>query len=96
MSISDQVPILATLPEKELNARMGREGKRLRQLWRGELPHLFQPTEPAFGRPRLGPKSAPSHRNTGRRKVKRSHGQVLDTVRSNHAEVAPSGRLPRS
>lgn len=40
--------MLAALPEKELIARMGQEGKRLRQLARGELPHLFQPTEPAF------------------------------------------------
>ena len=36
------------LPEKELIARMGQAGKRLRQLARGELPHLFQPVEPAF------------------------------------------------
>ena len=40
--------MLAALPEKELIARMGQEGKRLRQLARGELPHLFQPVEPAF------------------------------------------------
>ena len=40
--------MLAALPEKELIARMGQEGKRLRLLARGELPHLFQPTEPAF------------------------------------------------
>jgi protein ImuB len=40
--------MLADLPEKELIARMGEEGKRLRLLARGELPHLFQPTEPAF------------------------------------------------
>jgi protein ImuB len=40
--------MLAALPEKELIARMGQEGKRLRQLARGELPHLFQPMEPAF------------------------------------------------
>lgn len=40
--------MLAELPEKELIARMGQEGKRLRLLARGELPHLFQPTEPAF------------------------------------------------
>jgi protein ImuB len=38
--------MLAALPEKELIARMGQEGKRLRQLARGELPHLFQPIEP--------------------------------------------------
>jgi len=40
--------MLAALPEKELIARMGQEGKRLRQLAHGELPHLFQPIEPAF------------------------------------------------
>jgi protein ImuB len=40
--------MLAALPEKELISRMGQEGKRLRQLARGELPHLFQPVEPAF------------------------------------------------
>jgi len=40
--------MLAQLPEKELIARMGQESKRLRQLARGELPHLFQPVEPRF------------------------------------------------
>jgi protein ImuB len=40
--------MLAALPEKELVARMGQSGKRLRQLARGEMPHLFQPMEPAF------------------------------------------------
>lgn len=40
--------MLAALPEEELIARMGQEGKRLRQLARGELPHLFRPVEPAF------------------------------------------------
>lgn len=40
--------MLADLPEQELIARMGQEGRRLRQLARGELPHLFQPVEPAF------------------------------------------------
>jgi protein ImuB len=40
--------MLAALPEKELIARMGQAGKRLRQLARGEVPHLFQPVEPAF------------------------------------------------
>lgn len=40
--------MLAALPEKELVARMGQSGKRLRQLARGEMPHLFQPVEPAF------------------------------------------------
>lgn len=40
--------MLADLPEKELIARMGQQGKRLRQLARGELNHLFLPVEPAF------------------------------------------------
>ncbi|MDT7817944.1 MAG: protein ImuB [Acidobacteriaceae bacterium] len=40
--------MLAALPEKELIARMGQEGKRLQQLARGELSHLFQPVEAAF------------------------------------------------
>jgi protein ImuB len=40
--------MLADLPEKALIARMGQGGKRLRQLARGELPHLFQPVETAF------------------------------------------------
>jgi len=40
--------MLAALPEKELIARMGQEGKRLRQLARGELQHLFIPVEPEF------------------------------------------------
>jgi protein ImuB len=40
--------MLATLPEKELVARMGQAGKRLRQLARGEMPHLFRPVEPVF------------------------------------------------
>jgi protein ImuB len=40
--------MLADLPEKELIARMGQTGQRLRQLARGELPHPFQPKEPAF------------------------------------------------
>lgn len=40
--------MLAALPEKELIARMGQIGKDLRQLARGEMPHLFQPLEPAF------------------------------------------------
>ena len=39
---------LADLPENELVARLGQAGKRLRQLARGEMPHLFQPVEPAF------------------------------------------------
>jgi protein ImuB len=40
--------MLAALPEQELIARMGQDGKRLRQLARGNLPHLFQPVEPPF------------------------------------------------
>lgn len=40
--------MLADLPEKELTARMGQAGRRLRQLARGEMPHLFQPVEAAF------------------------------------------------
>jgi protein ImuB len=40
--------MLAALPEKELIARMGQSGKRLRQLASGEMPHLFQPLEPVF------------------------------------------------
>ena len=39
---------LAALPEKELVSRLGQEGKRLRQLARGELPHLFVPMEAEF------------------------------------------------
>ena len=39
--------MLAALPEKELIARMGQDGKRLRQLARGEHTHLFQPLETA-------------------------------------------------
>jgi protein ImuB len=39
---------LAALPETELVARLGQEGKRLRQLARGELPHLFIPIDPEF------------------------------------------------
>ena len=40
--------MLAALPERELIARMGQEGKRLRRLAQGELPHLFVPLEPEF------------------------------------------------
>jgi protein ImuB len=40
--------MLAALPEKELVSRIGQVGKRLRQRSRGEMPHLFQPVEPAF------------------------------------------------
>jgi protein ImuB len=39
---------LAALPEKELIARIGQEGRRLRRLARGELPHHFVPYEAAF------------------------------------------------
>ena len=40
--------MLAALPEKELISRIGQAGKRLRQMARGEMPHLFQPVEPVF------------------------------------------------
>ncbi|WP_348269597.1 DNA polymerase Y family protein [Edaphobacter paludis] len=40
--------MLAALPVRELIARMGQHGKRLRQLATGTLPHLFQPVQPAF------------------------------------------------
>ena len=40
--------MLAALPEKELISRIGQAGKRLRQMARGEMPHLFQPVEPTF------------------------------------------------
>ncbi len=40
--------MLADLPEKALISRMGQEGKRVRQLARGEMPHLFLPVEPNF------------------------------------------------
>ena len=39
---------LAGLPEIELIASLGQAGSRLRQLARGVLPHLFQPTPVAF------------------------------------------------
>lgn len=39
---------LAELPEKELIARLGQEGRRLRQLARGEAPHLLVPGEPVL------------------------------------------------
>jgi protein ImuB len=39
---------MAALPEKELIARIGQEGRRLRQLARGELPHHFVPYEAKF------------------------------------------------
>lgn len=40
--------MLANLPEKELIARIGQPGKRLHQMARGDMPHLFEPMEPAF------------------------------------------------
>lgn len=40
--------MLAVLPEEELIARIGQDGRRLQQLARGEAPHLFQPIEPPF------------------------------------------------
>jgi protein ImuB len=40
--------MLAALPEKELIARMGQDGQRLRQLAHDNCPHLFQPVEPTF------------------------------------------------
>ncbi len=40
--------MLGALPEKELIARMGQSGRLLREMARGEIPHLFQPVEPAF------------------------------------------------
>jgi protein ImuB len=40
--------MLAALPERELIARMGQAGKQLRQLARGDMPHLFQPVEHTF------------------------------------------------
>ncbi len=39
---------LAELPEKELIARLGQEGQRLRQLARGEAQRLLVPAQPAF------------------------------------------------
>jgi protein ImuB len=39
---------LAALPEKELIARLGQQGRRLRQLARGEAPHLLVPAPPPF------------------------------------------------
>lgn len=37
--------MLAALPEKDLIARIGQQGKRHRELARGEYPHLFLPVE---------------------------------------------------
>jgi protein ImuB len=39
--------MLGALPENDLIARMGQEGKSLRQLALGKLPHLFLPIEPS-------------------------------------------------
>ncbi len=39
---------LAALPQTELVARLGQEGKRLHQLARGEYPHLLEPLEQEF------------------------------------------------
>jgi protein ImuB len=39
---------LAELPEKELIARLGQESRRLRQLARGEAPHLLVPVDPVL------------------------------------------------
>jgi protein ImuB len=44
----DTLGSLAALPEIALISRIGQEGKRLRQLARGEAPHLFMPVGPAF------------------------------------------------
>jgi protein ImuB len=38
--------VLAALPEKELIARLGQPGRRLRQMARGEAPHLLVPDTP--------------------------------------------------
>jgi protein ImuB len=40
--------MLAELPEKELISRMGQQGKRMRDLARGEHRHLFRPVESVF------------------------------------------------
>jgi protein ImuB len=40
--------MLAALPQDEIIARIGQDGKRLRQLARGEHLHFFQPEEPIF------------------------------------------------
>ena len=40
--------MLAALPERELIARVGQQGQRLRRLASGTLPHLFQPAEMPF------------------------------------------------
>ena len=40
--------MLAALPDNELIARMGQDGRRLRRLASGDLPHHFQPVDPPF------------------------------------------------
>jgi protein ImuB len=40
--------MLAALPDTDLIARIGQDGRHLQQLARGELPHLFQPVETPF------------------------------------------------
>jgi protein ImuB len=40
--------MLAALPDNELVARIGQDGRELQQLARGELPHLFKPIESPF------------------------------------------------
>src|SRR5215469_3490584 len=42
------VGMLALLPEAELIARIGQEGRRLQQLAHGECAHLFSPVSPPF------------------------------------------------
>jgi protein ImuB len=39
---------LAALPETPLVSRMGQAGRRLRQMARGDLPHLLEPIDPVF------------------------------------------------
>jgi protein ImuB len=50
---------LAALPEDELIVRLGQPGKRLRQLARGEWPHLMVPEEPGFALEELVELDAP-------------------------------------
>ncbi len=50
---------LATLPEVDLIARLGQEGKRLCLLARGEHPHLMVPEEPVFTLEEFVPFDAP-------------------------------------
>lgn len=44
----DHLGQLAALPEKSLIARMGQDGKRLREMASGTRPHLFQPVDVPF------------------------------------------------